>query len=48
MTTRFLIDPTQTDEEIVEFIMSILEEGGAFEESPLNDYPPPGPLRSPT
>jgi len=39
MTTRFLIDPTQTDEEIVDFIMSLLEEDGAFEESPLNDHP---------
>jgi len=42
MTTRFVIDPTQTDEEIVDFIMSVLEEDGAFEESPLNDHPPSG------
>ncbi len=39
---RFLIDPTQTDEEIVDFIMSMLREDGAFEESPLNDHPPSG------
>ncbi len=47
MTTRFLIDPTQTDEEIVEFIMSVLEEDGAFEESPLNDHPPAGSVAIP-
>ena len=40
--TRFFIDPTQTDEEIVDFIMSMLREDGAFEESPLNDHPPSG------
>jgi len=42
MKNRFLIDPTQTDEEIVEFIMSMLREKGAFEKSPLNDHPPSG------
>jgi len=47
MTTRFLIDPTQTDEEIVDFIMSVLEEDGAFEESPLNDDPPSGSVAIP-
>ncbi len=40
MMNRFLIDPAQTDEEIVDFIMSVLDEDGAFEESPLNDHPP--------
>ncbi len=42
MKNRFLIDPTQTDEEIADFIMSVIEEDGAFEESPLNDHPPAG------
>lgn len=32
MTTRFIIDPAQTDEQIVEFVMSMLEEDDAIEE----------------
>jgi hypothetical protein len=33
VTTRFIIDPTQSDQDIVDFIVSVLEEDGAFEES---------------
>lgn len=32
MTTRFIIDPNLTDSEIVDFIMSIVEDDDAFEE----------------